>query len=183
MGSSGRERQRDSRPQRQASPPCGGPAPIWNDSQGSRQVHWSAWPRRRGDGARSDCQGRESLGKATRRLAVNDPRSKDQNNPECRSAGPSENAAGTGQSDLAEARSGRREVTAVFQPGAITAVPELLNLARQYASECAGCSGRGFTVGDDGISGRGPDDVEPTRYACEDCADIREVIAKAEGRL
>lgn len=64
----------------------------------------------------------------------------------------------------------------------IAAAPELLALAKQYARECAGCSGRGFTVGDDGVTGRGPDDVEPTRYACEDCEDIRAVIAKAEGR-
>lgn len=65
----------------------------------------------------------------------------------------------------------------------IAAAPDLLALARQYASECSGCDGRGFTVGDDGITGRGPDDVEPTRYACEDCEDIRAVIAKAEGKL
>ena len=64
----------------------------------------------------------------------------------------------------------------------IASAPDLLALAMQYASECAGCDGRGFTLGDDGISGHGPDDVEPTRHACEDCADIREVIAKAEGR-
>jgi hypothetical protein len=61
----------------------------------------------------------------------------------------------------------------------IVAAPDLLALARKYASECGNCNGCGFTVGDDGISGRGPDDAEPTRYACEDCADIREVIAKA----
>lgn len=64
----------------------------------------------------------------------------------------------------------------------IAAAPSLLAFAKQYASECAACSGRGFTFGDDGISGRGPDDMEPTRYACEDCADIRAVIAKAEGK-
>lgn len=64
----------------------------------------------------------------------------------------------------------------------IAAAPDLLELAKRYAMQCAHCDGNGFTVGDDGISGRGPDDVEPTRYACEDCADIREVIAKAEGR-
>lgn len=64
----------------------------------------------------------------------------------------------------------------------IAAAPELLALAKQYAHECANCSGCGFTVGDDGISGRGPDDIEPTRYSCEDCADIRAVIAKAEGQ-
>jgi len=64
----------------------------------------------------------------------------------------------------------------------ICAAPDLLALAKQYASECAGCSGRGFTYGDDGVSGRGPDDVEPTRYPCEDCDDIRAAIAKAEGR-
>lgn len=64
----------------------------------------------------------------------------------------------------------------------VLAAPDLFALAKQYASECAECSGRGFVHGDDGVSGCGPDDVEPTRHECTDCADIRAVIAKAEGR-
>lgn len=61
----------------------------------------------------------------------------------------------------------------------IAAAPELLELANRLASECAECDGRGFVYGDDGVSGRGPDDVEPTRVACAECDDIRAVIAKA----
>lgn len=64
----------------------------------------------------------------------------------------------------------------------IAAAPDLLALAKKLASECAECRGRGYTFSDDGITGFGPDDREPTREACADCADIREVIAKAEGR-
>lgn len=65
----------------------------------------------------------------------------------------------------------------------IAAAPELLALAKKLAGECAECRGRGYTFSDDGITGFGPDDREPTREACADCADIREVIAKAEGHL
>lgn len=65
----------------------------------------------------------------------------------------------------------------------IASAPDLLKLAREYASACINCHGHGFTVGDDGVSGRGPDDREPTRYDCEECEEIRAVIAKAEGRL
>jgi hypothetical protein len=50
----------------------------------------------------------------------------------------------------------------------MAAAPDLLALARQYASECATCSGTGnsgnFEVGDE---------------HCGDCADIRAVIEKA----
>lgn len=63
----------------------------------------------------------------------------------------------------------------------IAAAPDLLALARKLASECAECHGRAYTFSDDGIVGFGPDDREPTREACAECADIREVIAKAEG--
>jgi hypothetical protein len=49
----------------------------------------------------------------------------------------------------------------------IAAAPDLLALAKQYASECAGCDGTGY------IS---------SWEKCADCADIRAVIAKAEGR-
>jgi hypothetical protein len=45
--------------------------------------------------------------------------------------------------------------------------PELLALAKQYASECANC--------DHGID-------KATLLDCAECADIRAVIAKAEGR-
>lgn len=61
----------------------------------------------------------------------------------------------------------------------IAAAPDLLALAKKLAGECAECRGRGYTFSDDGITGFGPDDREPTREACTDCADIREVIAKA----
>jgi hypothetical protein len=64
----------------------------------------------------------------------------------------------------------------------IAAAPDLLALAKKLASECAECRGRGYTFSDDGIVGFGPDDRLPTREACADCADIREVVAKAEGR-
>lgn len=49
----------------------------------------------------------------------------------------------------------------------------------KLAGECAECHGRGFTYGDDGVTGRGPDDRDPTQYHCEDCADIREVLGEA----
>lgn len=45
----------------------------------------------------------------------------------------------------------------------IAAAPDLLALAKQYASECAECGGQSV--------------IPP----CEDCADIRAVIVKAEG--
>jgi hypothetical protein len=47
----------------------------------------------------------------------------------------------------------------------IAAAPDLLALARQYASECAECMGK--AVSDD------------TGRDCEQCADIRAVISKA----
>lgn len=56
----------------------------------------------------------------------------------------------------------------------IAAAPDLLALARKYAEECGECDGTGqHFVGE---STEGPQ--EP----CPDCADIRAVIAKAEGR-
>jgi hypothetical protein len=57
----------------------------------------------------------------------------------------------------------------------IAAAPDLLALAKQYASECATCDGTEM------VMGRGPDG-EPDGDRCPDCADIRAVIAKAEGR-
>lgn len=52
----------------------------------------------------------------------------------------------------------------------IAAAPDLLALAKQYASECAECDG----------TGREPYTDEFRE--CEECRDIRLVIAKAEGR-
>ena len=52
------------------------------------------------------------------------------------------------------------------------AAPDLLALAKQYAMECSGCDGQGEWMGPD-----------LHREPCEDCADIRAVIAKAEGRV
>jgi len=54
----------------------------------------------------------------------------------------------------------------------IAAAPDLLALAKQYASECSGCDGKGEWLGPD-----------LHREPCQDCADIRAVIAKAEGRV
>jgi hypothetical protein len=54
---------------------------------------------------------------------------------------------------------------------------------REWASECTECKGKGYTYGDDGITGRGPDDRDPTQYHCEDCADIRETIAACKKAL
>ena len=53
----------------------------------------------------------------------------------------------------------------------IAAAPDLLDIAKQYASECLECN-----YGD-GATGKGSEG-EP----CEGCADLRAVIAKAEGR-
>src|SRR5215469_17072022 len=58
----------------------------------------------------------------------------------------------------------------------ITAAPDLLALAKQYASECAACSGTGRRLAVDAAGMPVPD------VACDDCADIRVVIAKAERR-
>lgn len=51
----------------------------------------------------------------------------------------------------------------------IAAAPDLLALAKQFASECSECEGLGYH--DDG-----------ERAPCPDCFDIRAVIDKAEGR-
>jgi|SRR5581483_1084374 len=58
----------------------------------------------------------------------------------------------------------------------IAAAPDLLALARQYAAECATCAGSGKV---EMLSATG---YPAGELACEDCADIRIVIAKAEGR-
>ena len=57
----------------------------------------------------------------------------------------------------------------------IAAAPDLLALAKQYASECGECNGTGEVDGD-------PERDSYARVNCPDCADIRAVIAKAEGR-
>ena len=57
----------------------------------------------------------------------------------------------------------------------IAAAPDLLALAKRYASECARCGGTGTiecVPFDNGIS---------STVACNDCSDIRAVIEKAEG--
>jgi len=58
----------------------------------------------------------------------------------------------------------------------ICAARDLLALAKQYASECSECGGHGLRRRLD-TDGTLIDDVE-----CDDCADIRAAIAKAEGR-
>lgn len=55
------------------------------------------------------------------------------------------------------------------------AAPDLLALAKQYASECSGCDGEGRRI----VTFN---DREAEYDPCEDCADIRAVIDKAEGR-
>ncbi len=47
----------------------------------------------------------------------------------------------------------------------IAAAPDLLSLAKQYASECMECAGVGITVENEG---------------CDECRFIRDVIAKAQ---
>jgi hypothetical protein len=61
-------------------------------------------------------------------------------------------------------------------PALIEASPELLALARQYASECAECDGAGLvtiTTYPGGI------EVDNDDQPCPACTDIRAVIAKA----
>lgn len=58
----------------------------------------------------------------------------------------------------------------------VKAAPDLLALARQYASECADCNGTGsrtITTHPGGI------EVDNDDQPCEACADIRAAIAKA----
>jgi len=62
--------------------------------------------------------------------------------------------------------------------------PDLLALAKKYASECADCGGTGRIVTRSGGSGWGDGgpDVHEEVERCGECEDIRAVIAKAEGR-
>lgn len=66
----------------------------------------------------------------------------------------------------------------------IAAAPDLLALAKQYASECADCRGTGRIVNFSFGSGwgNGGPDVHEEVEGCSECEDIRAVIAKAEGR-
>ena len=61
----------------------------------------------------------------------------------------------------------------------IAAAPDLLELARQYASECAECGGDGTIEAGENIDKAAG--MIPERQPCPDCAGIRAVIAKAEG--
>lgn len=58
----------------------------------------------------------------------------------------------------------------------MAAAPELLALAKQYASECGECNGGGSWVELDRNGAPIPETARP----CEACADICAVIAKAE---
>lgn len=59
----------------------------------------------------------------------------------------------------------------------VKAAPDLLALARQYASECCACNGSGLvTIHDYDGNGSDADD-----QMCGDCEDIRQVLAKATG--
>jgi hypothetical protein len=62
----------------------------------------------------------------------------------------------------------------------IAAAPELLELAKRYTRECGECDGRGYIL----IAGEQftQEASNREREECDECADIREVIAKAEGR-
>ena len=57
----------------------------------------------------------------------------------------------------------------------IASAPELLALAKRYASECGMCGGTGRRMA------LGPDGSETHAVDCATCADIRAVIEKAEG--
>jgi hypothetical protein len=59
----------------------------------------------------------------------------------------------------------------------------LLDLAKQYASECSECEGAGLTGSyQDNVPGDITKGVHEVEIDCPDCRDIRDVIAKAEGR-
>lgn len=62
----------------------------------------------------------------------------------------------------------------------IAAAPELLALAKEYASSCINCTGWGFTY----QAGEAftQEETARERIECEECAHIRELIANAEGR-
>ena len=53
----------------------------------------------------------------------------------------------------------------------IASAPDLLALAKRYARECGTCEGRGFCI----------EPIDHEEIDCNDCADIRKIIEKAEG--
>jgi hypothetical protein len=66
----------------------------------------------------------------------------------------------------------------------LRSAPDLLALAKQYASECTGCDGKGVITkqyGGDGYGDRCAA-LADAEQSCEDCADIRKIIDAAEGR-
>ena len=75
---------------------------------------------------------------------------------------------------------GDRDDDRVHHPGAsanahlIASAPDLLALAKRYASECTQCHGRGEITIASNFRG-----IES--HPCGGCADIRKIIAKAEG--
>lgn len=67
----------------------------------------------------------------------------------------------------------------------IATAPDLLALAKQYASECSECNGTGLrtiSYGGDGFGNRCAARADADDQPCPDCEDIRKVIDKAEGR-
>ena len=63
----------------------------------------------------------------------------------------------------------------------IVSAPDLLALAKRYASECGMCGGTGLVSRH--IEGRDTQAaMDADDHPCEACADIRAVIEKAEGR-
>jgi hypothetical protein len=76
----------------------------------------------------------------------------------------------------------RRSVTGAADARLIAAAPDLLDLAKQYASECTECSGTGVVTrqyGGDGYGDRCAA-LADADQPCDECADIRAVIARAE---
>jgi ribosomal protein S27E len=64
----------------------------------------------------------------------------------------------------------------IFNAAVIAAAPDLLALAHRYADECAECGGNGVVW----TNTQDPQDAKEVQ--CQDCADIRTVIDRAEGR-
>lgn len=93
------------------------------------------------------------------------------------------------QADLTEARAKVANLTAdrdqlqMDLKLACNLATEAMALLTRYASECAECGGKGWFYVGEGVSGRGPDDVDPEQEHCSECADIREFLAKAKGAV
>lgn len=64
----------------------------------------------------------------------------------------------------------------------IAAAPDLLMLAKQYASECGECNGTGSVYAGEESNDHGVLGIEIVQVSesCDQCAAIRRVIAKAE---